>query len=149
MHGCIFFGNWQAVTQFRLFAKERKKIGFGFVASHCEMFFLVVSSFSTLDLNHLFLHQVWNIYPHAGHCTTLLSLEEAAQSHDAVINAHFCTIFNSLSLYCFILEPFRVSDTGLRHVLESQCAVKLKELNLTNCVRIGDIVLVNINKRYW
>ena len=145
----FYFLKKKTATQFRLFAKEMEKI-----------IWILIRSISLLDallgcviiINigfkpFTFCIESENIYPHIWHRTSIS--KEAAQSHYAVIIAHFCTIFNSLSYLLFFLEPFRVSDTGLRHVLESQCAVKLKELNLTNCVRIGDIVLVNINKRYW
>ena len=56
--------------------------------------------------------------------------------------------FILILLFHFTLVTARISDSGLRHIIESPCGVKLKELNLTNCVRIGDIVLVNIHKRY-
>ena len=35
----------------------------------------------------------------------------------------------------------------MRYIVESSCASKLQELNLTNCVRVGDYALVNIHKR--
>ena len=41
----------------------------------------------------------------------------------------------------------RITDTGVRYIVESACGYRLQELNLTNCVRVGDIALVNIHKR--
>ena len=41
----------------------------------------------------------------------------------------------------------RITDTGVRYLVESACGNKIQELNLTNCVRVGDIALVNIHKR--
>ncbi len=37
--------------------------------------------------------------------------------------------------------------SGVRYIVDSPCGHKLQELNLTNCIRVGDIALVNIHKR--
>ncbi|KAK2141506.1 hypothetical protein LSH36_1090g00105 [Paralvinella palmiformis] len=41
----------------------------------------------------------------------------------------------------------RITDVGVRHIVDSACGSKIQELNLTNCIRVGDIALVNIHKR--
>lgn len=41
----------------------------------------------------------------------------------------------------------RVSDAGVRAVTDSSVAACLRELNLANCARVGDIALVAIIKR--
>lgn len=41
----------------------------------------------------------------------------------------------------------RISDKGVRQLVEGPCGPKLRELNLTNCIRVGDIAMVNIHKR--
>ncbi|XP_055882986.1 dynein regulatory complex subunit 6-like isoform X2 [Biomphalaria glabrata] len=41
----------------------------------------------------------------------------------------------------------RISDTGIRHFTEGAAAGKLRELNLTNCVRLGDMAMVNLHKK--
>ena len=40
----------------------------------------------------------------------------------------------------------RVSDTGVRYVLESASGANLKELNLTNLTKVGDVTLLRISQ---
>lgn len=47
-----------------------------------------------------------------------------------------------MHLYC------RITDSGVRYLVDGPSAGKLRELNLTNCIRVGDIALVNIHKRF-
>ncbi|XP_048257618.1 dynein regulatory complex subunit 6-like isoform X5 [Haliotis rufescens] len=46
-----------------------------------------------------------------------------------------------------IADCVRITDTGVRHLVEGSCAPKLRELNLTNCIRVGDMAMVNLHKR--
>ncbi|XP_074644631.1 F-box and leucine-rich repeat protein 13-like isoform X2 [Tubulanus polymorphus] len=46
-----------------------------------------------------------------------------------------------------LADCIRITDTGVRHIVESSCGPKIREMNLTNCIRVGDIALVNIHKR--
>ena len=46
-----------------------------------------------------------------------------------------------------LLSVLRISDAGVRSLVDSACGPKLQELNLTNCVRVGDMSLVSIHKR--
>jgi F-box/leucine-rich repeat protein 13 len=41
----------------------------------------------------------------------------------------------------------RMTDAGVRHLVDGPCSAKLRELNLTNCIRVGDMAMVNIHKR--
>ena len=41
----------------------------------------------------------------------------------------------------------RISDKGVRQLVEGPAGIRLRELNLTNCIRVGDIAMVNIHKR--
>uniref|UniRef100_A0A0B6Z5N4 F-box domain-containing protein n=1 Tax=Arion vulgaris TaxID=1028688 RepID=A0A0B6Z5N4_9EUPU len=41
----------------------------------------------------------------------------------------------------------RLSDTGVRHLMEGPASATLRELNLTNCVRVGDMAMVSLHKR--
>lgn len=41
----------------------------------------------------------------------------------------------------------RISDKGVRQLVDGPCGPKLRELNLTNCIRVGDMAMVNIHKR--
>jgi len=43
---------------------------------------------------------------------------------------------------------YRIGDSGVRYIMEGACGIKLQELNLTNCVRVGDVAIVNIHKRF-
>ena len=47
----------------------------------------------------------------------------------------------------WIMAICRVSDAGVRHLVDGPCSAKLRELNLTNCIRVGDMAMVNIHKR--
>ena len=46
-----------------------------------------------------------------------------------------------------LADCVRITDTGVRYIVESSCGPKIQELNLSNCVRVGDIALVSIHKR--
>ncbi|XP_060578635.1 F-box and leucine-rich repeat protein 13-like isoform X2 [Ruditapes philippinarum] len=41
----------------------------------------------------------------------------------------------------------RITDKGVRQLVDGPCGPKLRELNLTNCIRVGDMAMVNIHKR--
>ena len=41
----------------------------------------------------------------------------------------------------------RIQDTGVRQVVEGPSGAKIKELNLTNCVRVSDVTLLRIAQR--
>ena len=47
---------------------------------------------------------------------------------------------------CFL--PVRLSDTGLRYIVEGHSGPKLRELNLTNCLRVSDVSVLRIVQRY-
>lgn len=47
----------------------------------------------------------------------------------------------------WMMTVCRVSDAGVRHLVDGPCSAKLRELNLTNCIRVGDMAMVNIHKR--
>lgn len=46
-----------------------------------------------------------------------------------------------------VADCVRISDAGVRYLVDGPCSAKLRELNLTNCVRVGDMAMVNIHKR--
>lgn len=47
---------------------------------------------------------------------------------------------------CYLSRD-RIGDTGVRYIMEGTSGLKLQELNLTNCTRVGDVAIVNILKR--
>ena len=49
--------------------------------------------------------------------------------------------------FCFFFYIFRMQDTGVRQIVEGPSGSKLKELNLTNCVRVSDVTLLRIAQR--
>ena len=57
---------------------------------------------------------------------------------------HVLYLFTFL-LYLFYI--FRMQDTGVRQIVEGPSGSKLKELNLTNCVRVSDVTLLRIAQR--
>ena len=48
---------------------------------------------------------------------------------------------------CTILVLYRIQDTGVRQIVEGPSGAKIKELNLTNCVRVSDVTLLRIAQR--
>lgn len=40
----------------------------------------------------------------------------------------------------------RITNTGVQSLAEGSCAASLRELNLTNCIRVGDMAMFNIRK---
>ena len=48
-----------------------------------------------------------------------------------------------IALFYFI----RIQDTGVRQIVEGPSGAKIKELNLTNCVRVSDVTLLRIAQR--
>lgn len=55
-------------------------------------------------------------------------------------------LVDGVVLYC-VMAVCRISDAGVRHLVDGPCSAKLRELNLTNCIRVGDMAMVNIHKR--
>ncbi|KAL3853207.1 hypothetical protein ACJMK2_016766 [Sinanodonta woodiana] len=41
----------------------------------------------------------------------------------------------------------RITVKGVRQLVEGQCAPSLRELNLTNCIRVSDLAMLHITKR--
>lgn len=61
-------------------------------------------------------------------------------------------MFGMTECFCMIhmYDTFlgcRISDKGVRQLVDGPCGLKLRELNLTNCIRVGDMAMVNIHKR--
>ncbi len=46
-----------------------------------------------------------------------------------------------------IFALYRLTDQGVKYITDSHSAPKLRELNMTNCLQIGDVAIVNIHKR--
>ncbi|XP_029212767.2 dynein regulatory complex subunit 6-like [Acropora millepora] len=46
-----------------------------------------------------------------------------------------------------VADCVRIQDTGVRQVVEGPSGAKIKELNLTNCVRVSDVTLLRIAQR--
>ena len=53
-----------------------------------------------------------------------------------------CRVFIS-----FIIMMCRVSDAGIRHVIENAPGGILRELNATNCIKISDVTLLRMSQR--
>ena len=56
------------------------------------------------------------------------------------------------SILCLLLISYcycsiRIQDTGVRQIVEGPSGAKIKELNLTNCVRVSDVTLLRIAQR--
>ena len=43
--------------------------------------------------------------------------------------------------------PYRVSDAGIRYLIEGLSGYLLKELNVTNCAKISDVTLLRISQQ--
>ena len=67
-------------------------------------------------------------------------------------------IFVKIILDCKYLERFsckeiiwinllRLSDTGIRYLVEGASSSKLRELNLTNCIRVSDVSMLRLAQR--
>lgn len=41
----------------------------------------------------------------------------------------------------------RISDTGVRYIIENSPGPQLRELNLTNLTKIGDVTLLRISQK--
>ena len=57
----------------------------------------------------------------------------------------FCILLGSDQ--CTGLFLYRIQDTGVRQIVEGPSGAKIKELNLTNCVRVSDVTLLRIAQR--
>ena len=49
---------------------------------------------------------------------------------------------------CLLILPSRVSDAGIRYVLENTPGAHLREVNFTNCIRISDVTLLRMSQRW-
>lgn len=45
--------------------------------------------------------------------------------------------------YC----SFRITDLGVRHIIESASGTSIHELNVTNCFKVSDVTLLRISQR--
>ena len=59
-------------------------------------------------------------------------------------------VAGSLNLRLFSSNKlsFRLSDAGVRYIVEGSSGPKLRELNLTNCLRVSDVSVLRIAQRY-
>ncbi|XP_061187510.1 F-box and leucine-rich repeat protein 13-like isoform X3 [Saccostrea echinata] len=78
-------------------------------------------------------------------CTDLehLYLADCQRLTDASLKA----IANCSKLVvCNIADVVQITNTGVQNLAEGTCAASLRELNLTNCIRVGDMAMFNIRK---
>lgn len=58
---------------------------------------------------------------------------------------------NALSHDCFMPEimtvcGYRVSDSGVRHIIDGSSKAQLRELNFTNLIKLSDVTLLRISQ---
>ena len=46
-----------------------------------------------------------------------------------------------------LISSFRVSDAGIRYIVENVSGSIIKELNLTNCAKISDVTPLRISQQ--
>ena len=46
------------------------------------------------------------------------------------------------------MSACRVSDAGVRFVIENAPGAQLRELNLTNCSKVSDVTILRMSQRY-
>jgi len=51
------------------------------------------------------------------------------------------------SLYINYYYYFRITDLGVRHIIESASGTSIHELNVTNCFKVSDVTLLRISQR--
>ena len=56
--------------------------------------------------------------------------------------------FDAICTSIFNFFLLRMSDTGVRYIVEGASGDKLRELNLTNCIRVSDVSLLRISQKY-
>ena len=62
----------------------------------------------------------------------------------------YSSSFLSITMYIYYMcmSVGRISDPGIRHIIESPSGASLRELNLTNCYKISDVTLLRLSQRY-
>ena len=51
-------------------------------------------------------------------------------------------------MYFLVIHACRVSDAGVRFVIESAPGAQLREINLTNCSKLSDVTILRMSQRY-
>ncbi len=46
-----------------------------------------------------------------------------------------------------LADCIRITDTGIKYLTEGACSVKLRELNLANCICLGNMSMINLAKK--
>ena len=66
-----------------------------------------------------------------------------------VLNIADCSRYVSLRwVYMYFLPSLcRVSDAGIRYIVEGPAGLALHELNLTNCAKISDVTPLRISQK--
>ena len=67
------------------------------------------------------------------------------ESHLLIALVLVCPLLGSDQ--CTVVVLYRIQDTGVRQIVEGPSGSKVKELNLTNCVRVSDVTLLRIAQR--
>ena len=71
----------------------------------------------------------------------------ALREEKSFINIKDLQIFPVNTTESIIFALNRLTDQGVKYITDSHSAPKLRELNMTNCLQIGDVAIVNIHKR--
>ena len=58
-----------------------------------------------------------------------------------------CDNVKPLCHQCLSFRSTRIQDAGVRQVVEGPSGARLREINLTNCVRVSDVTLLRIAQR--
>lgn len=48
----------------------------------------------------------------------------------------------------FLILSYRIGDTGLKQFLDGPASTKIRELNLSNCIHLGDASIAKLSERY-
>lgn len=58
-----------------------------------------------------------------------------------------CICKRMIHVCIFTCSNGRISDLGVRHVIDSPSGPFLRELNLTNCYKISDVTILRLSQR--
>lgn len=92
------------------------------------------------DLRHVYLAGCSRITDHG-----LKSLGTLKQLQ--MINIADCIRYGIWHVSRLHQSSSRVTDLGVRHIIESVSGTSIQELNVTNCFKVSDVTLLRISQR--
>ena len=55
---------------------------------------------------------------------------------------------HKITCRAFLFLSYRIGDTGLKQFLDGPASTKIRELNLSNCIHLGDASMAKLSERY-